>query len=212
MDLQQATIFGQKTIKSISFNEQEIIRDILFLHCDGKDIDCDPTYSVGNFYKKGLNKPKHKFDLMPQVDGVLSSDCRELPLESESINVLMFDPPFMFGSRDKQQEYLMSKRFTIIQSFDDLRELYQSSLKEFFRVLKKNGVLIFKCQYFTDTHTTFTHSLVLNWATEIGYNAKDLFILLSKGAMINKSTQQRHARKYHSYFWVFQKAKAKVIY
>ena len=212
MDLMQNTLFGQKVIKSISFDEQEIIRDILFLHANGKDIDCDPTYSIGNFYKKGLKQPKYKFDLTPQVDGVVQSDCRNLPLENESIETLMFDPPFMFGGRDKQQEYLMSKRFTIIQSFDDLKELYQNALKEFYRVLKKNGILIFKCQDFTDTYTTFTHSLVLNWATEIGYNAKDLFIFLSKGAMANKSIQQRHARKYHSYFWVFQKSKSKVVY
>ena len=63
MDLQQNNLFGKKIIKSISFNEQELIRDILYLHCKGNPIDLDATYSIGNFYKEGIKKPKYKFDL-----------------------------------------------------------------------------------------------------------------------------------------------------
>ena len=95
MDLGQETLFGTKVIKSVSFNEQEIIRDILYLHCDSKPIECDPTYSIGNFYKKGLTKPKYRFDLKPQVPNVVKSCSTNLPLENDSIKTMMFDPPFL---------------------------------------------------------------------------------------------------------------------
>lgn len=205
MNFQQNNLFGNKVIKSISFDEQEIIRDILYLHCDSKPIDCDPTYSIGNFYKKGLIKPKHKFDINPQTKGVIQSCSTNLPLDDDSIEVIMFDPPFMFEKRNRENENIMNKRFSMYNNgFDELKEHYLNSLIEFKRVLKRKGILIFKCQDYTDTKTTLTHIFVHQWAQEIGFYAKDLFILLSKGAIVNKGLKQRHARKYHSYFFVFE--------
>src|SRR5688572_3845076 len=84
-------------IKSVGFSQTEIIKDILKLHCDGKDIDCDPTYSKGNFYKDGINQPRLKFDLFPQLEGIEQADCRNLPIENESVEVIMFDPPFLIS-------------------------------------------------------------------------------------------------------------------
>ena len=40
----------EQLIKSISFNQSEIIKGILKLHVPNETIDCDPTYSKGNFY------------------------------------------------------------------------------------------------------------------------------------------------------------------
>ena len=36
-------------IKSISYDQAEIIRSILLLHVPSRKIDCDPTYSKGFF-------------------------------------------------------------------------------------------------------------------------------------------------------------------
>ena len=207
MDLGQNTLFGQKVIKSVSFSQHEIIKDILHLHCNGNPIDCDATYSIGNFYKKGLERPKYKFDINPQIKGVVKASSTNMPLEDNSINVMMFDPPFMFGKHGKTDENIMNKRFSMYDKWEDLEYHYKNSLKEFNRVLDKKGILIFKCQDYTDSKTTMTHSMVYNWATDLGFYAKDLFILFSKGAIANKNLTQRHARKYHSYFWVFQNNK-----
>ena len=208
MDLGQETLFGTKVIKSVSFNEQEIIRDILYLHCDSKPIECDPTYSIGNFYKNGLTKPKYKFDINPQTKGVVKSCSTNLPLDDDSIEVLMFDPPFMFEKRNRENENIMNKRFSMYNNgFEELEHHYKNSLLEFARVLKTKGILIFKCQDYTDSKTTLTHTYVHKWAEEVGFYAKDLFILLSKGAIANKSLKQRHARKYHSYYFVFERGK-----
>lgn len=37
-------------VTSISYDQSEIIKNILRLHVPGKKIDCDPTYSKGAFY------------------------------------------------------------------------------------------------------------------------------------------------------------------
>lgn len=206
MDLQQNNLFGKKIIKSISFNEQEIIRDILYLHCNSNPIDLDATYSIGNFYKKGLTKPKYKFDLYPQLDEVKKSCSTNLPLENNSIKIMMFDPPFMFEKRNRINNNIQNKRFSMYNNgFEELEKHYRGTLKEAYRILKNKGILIFKCQDFTDSKTTLTHCFVNQWANEIGFYSKDLFILLSKGAIANKNLTQRHARKYHTYFFVFVK-------
>lgn len=202
--MQQQNLFGKKIIRSVSFDEQEIIRDILYLHCNNSQIECDPTYSIGNFYKKGLTKPKYKFDLKPQVKDVVQSCSTKLPLDDNSISVLMFDPPFMFGKHGKTDQNIMTKRFSMYDNWENLKWHYKKSLLEFSRVLKSKGILIFKCQDYTDSKTTLTHHYVYRWANEVGFYAKDLFILLSTGAIANKNLKQRHARKYHSYFYVFQ--------
>jgi hypothetical protein len=55
-----------KLIKSISYNQSEIIKNILILHVPQGYIDCDPTYSKGNFYKNtGIQEPKYRFDIKP---------------------------------------------------------------------------------------------------------------------------------------------------
>ena len=48
------------TIKSIGFDQHEMIRNIITLHCP-EGIECDTTYSKGNFYNKkdcGIAAPK----------------------------------------------------------------------------------------------------------------------------------------------------------
>jgi hypothetical protein len=51
-------------IKSISYDQQEIIQNILNLHCP-QGIELDPTYSKGVFYKNANFEPLEKFDLYP---------------------------------------------------------------------------------------------------------------------------------------------------
>jgi len=210
----QENLFGKKVIKSISFDEQEIIRDILYLHANGKDIDCDPTYSIGNFYKKGLKQPKYKFDLNPQVDGVLQADARCLPLENESQEVIMFDPPFICGIPGNAPIGIIKNRFGYYKNVLELWSFYSDAIKESYRILKKEGILIFKCQDTIDAGKQyFSHVQVMNYAVNVGYYPKDLFELYTKTRIIDRDiTLQKHARKFHSYFWVFQKSKSKVNY
>jgi len=197
-------------ISSIVYSDKEAINAILELHCNNNRIDLDPCYSVGNFYNKtNIEEPIYKFDITPQLDGVDQADVRCLPLGDKSLNSVIFDPPFMFGGKNgphgKQSSNKMAKRFTMFFNFDELENVYKGALSEFYRILNKKGIVAFKCQDYTDTKTTMTHSLVYRWATDIGFYAKDIFILIYPIRIYNSNKTQRHARKFHSYWWVFQK-------
>ena len=212
----QETIFGPKVISTIGYDEQEIIRDILYLHADSNIIDCDPTYSIGNFYKKGIPPPKLKYDKFPQIEGVVEATSDSLPLGKDSVSVIMFDPPFVISGEGyddlKEGSGIISKRFTAFKDFKELKSMYNGSLKEFYRILRDDGIVIFKCQDIVSSGLNhFSHCWIMYEAMKIGFYPKDLFILLAKNR-INDGRKQQHGRKYHSYFWVFKKSKCKVDY
>lgn len=196
-----------KHYKSYFENEQECIKAILEIHNGGNDIDCDPMYFKGNFYKNGLNKPKYRFDLNPQNGtDCVQADATNLPLDNMSIDSIMLDPPFLFGVHGKTKNYYSAKTHTIFKDWTELENCYKGILTNAYRVLKRNGLLIFKCQDYTDSKTTMTHCYVWQWATELGFYAKDLAILnIPKSKVYNGNLKQKHLRKVHTYFWVFEK-------
>ena len=157
-----------KHYKSVFENEQELLKAIIDIHLNGMPIHCDPMYFRGNFYKDGIAKPFHRFDIKPPegVDCAVG-DARKLPFEDNYLSNIILDPPFMFGGHGKQKKYYSSRTHGFL-SWEQLQELYQDILKEAYRVLKKKGICVFKCQDYTDSKTTMTHVLVYNWATEIG--------------------------------------------
>ena len=197
--------------KSVFNNEQELIKTILEIHNNGKDIECDPMYNKGMFYKALLNKPKYRFDInaTKQNYDAIDGDATNLPLATETLESIILDPPFMFGSHGQTKNNVINKRYTMFDTYEELENCYKGILKESYRVLKKNGILIFKCQDYTDSKTTMTHCKVYEWATELGFYAKDIAILVIPNKIYNGNTKQRHLRKVHSYFWVFVKKNSK---
>lgn len=205
-------------IKSISFDEQEILQGILKLHCTGP-IELDPAYGRGLFYKDDIEEPRLKFDILPQMEGVHQESAEDLPLEGECINTIMFDPPFL-ATTGKSLEVnndsnKINKRFTVFPSEKALHMFYIAALRELYRVLKYKGILIFKCQDKVSSGTQyFSHNFIMNEAEKIGFYCKDLFILLAKQRLVAdwQLKNQQHARKFHCYFLVFQKTNKKAKY
>lgn len=209
---------NKTVIKSISYNSHEIIKNILKLHCK-YPIELDPTYSKGNFYKKGIKSPKYKFDLYPQIPGVIKADVIDLPLKSGSINTAIFDPPFLAtrgkSLQTKEKNNLVVKRFGWYSTEKELFTLYRKALKELYRVLKNKGILIFKCQDKISSGKQYlSHVFIINEAEKLGYYCKDIFILLSKHRLVPKwqLDNQKNARKFHCYYLVFEKSNKKIIY
>lgn len=191
------------------------------LHTKHHKIDCDPTYSIGNFYKNtGIDEPKYKYDIMPQVEGVEYADSRNLPLEDSAIDCLMFDPPFLATTGksildNEANNNIINKRFGVYPSEQELHQFYVDSLKESYRVLSDGGILIFKCQDKVSSGKQYmSHVFIMNEAVRQGFYPKDLFILLAKNRLTAdwQVKNQKNARKYHSYFWVFEKSKKRINY
>jgi hypothetical protein len=200
-------------ISSIVTSDTEAISGILKLHCAGKGIELDPTYSIGGFYKKGIiAQPKFRFDIEPRVSGVVKADAACLPLPDDSIGVTIFDPPFLattgpsLGIRNKSNK--LNKRFGVFPNEATLFDFYERALKELFRITKKDGVLIFKCQdKVSSGKQYFSHCFIYNKAIEAGWYVKDFFILIAKRRLVAnwQKKNQKHARKHHCYYFVFQK-------
>lgn len=205
-------------IKSISYNEQEIIQNIIKLHCN-YPIEVDPTYSKGNFYKGNFQEPKYKFDINPQIEGVVQANAEDLPIEDDSINTIMFDPPFLATTGkslvENNHSNKINKRFGVYPNEKALHNFYINALKEFYRILKNNGILIFKCQdKISSSKQYLSHVFIINMAEEMGYYCKDLFILLAKNRIVAdwQLKNQKNARKFHSYFLVFEKSNKTIKY
>lgn len=201
----------KELIKSISYDQTEIIRNIINLYIPKKRIECDVTFSKGNFYKE-IEVPKYCFDLYPQTDNTVQADCRNLPLKDNSINSLMFDPPFLATTGNSLKiengSNVIAKRFGVYKNEKELHQFYIDAMKEFYRVLKPDGIMIFKCQdKVSSGKQYFSHVFIANEAEKIGFKATDLFVLLAKSRLVAEwqMKNQKHARKYHSYFWVFRK-------
>ena len=199
-----------KHIYSFFDNEQECLRAILNIHNNGNPIELDPMYNKGMFYRDFVLKPLLRFDLNAEEQGYDAEQGNAccLPLADSSIGCMILDPPFMFGTHGNTKNNVSAKRYTMFDSFEELKDCYQKILAESNRLLKPNGLLIFKCQDYTDNRTVMTHCMVWLWASAAGFYAKDIAILnLAKPKIYNSKLQQRHLRKSHCYFWVFQKGK-----
>lgn len=201
------TLFGKKVISSIAFTQEEILADIYNLYLPN-GLECDVTYSTGQFYKT-LPKPLFKFDIEPQVTDVVKAKASELPLKDKSVSSVMFDPPFVASWNVNSKDYVMTKRFSNIKGIHNLRKMYRDSLIELGRVMKSQGILIVKCQDTVYAGTQyFNHIYIYDEAIKAGFDAVDMFVLLSKQRFIGSGTQ-RSARKFHSYFWVFKKVRCR---
>lgn len=172
-------------VKSISFNQQEIIQNILKLYCISNRIDLDPTYSKGAFYlSKEIEDPIYKFDINPLYK-IPVADVRNLPIRSNSLFTIIFDPPFM-ATRGPSLKVLgdgnvIAKRFGCFPTEKELHKFYVKAMKELYRVLKENGILIFKCQDKVSSGKQYlSHVFIINEAIKMGFYCKDIFVLLAK--------------------------------
>jgi len=194
-----------KHYKTVFENEQELLQALIDIHLKGKDIEIDPMYFKGNFYKNGINKPKYISDKNPQNESIKQIDFENSTYYTDSYNSIILDPPFMISNRPSQKNYYSSKTHTFYESLDELKQSYFNLIKEAYRILEKKGVLIFKCQDFTDSKTIFTHTIVQEIAERVGFYTKDLAILVKPNKVYNGNLTQRHLRKIHTYFWIFIK-------
>ena len=155
-------------------------------------------------------------------------DCRDLPYENESIDCVVLDPPYMEGfyRKENHQKAGSGTHATFAEAYsngnetnDDIShvgtkkwhaavtDMYFKASLEAYRVLKKKGILIIKCQDEVSAGKQWlTHVEIINELENIGYYSKDLFVVVRKNRpSVSRLKKQVHARKNHSYFLVFVK-------
>lgn len=213
-------------IKNISSNQSEILKWIMDLHNEGKPFECDITASELKFYGNGrgskfnIPTPRILMDVYPISDNIIKiTPFKKLPLEDCSVSSIVCDLPFVCSPKtcksmveEKEGSNLISRRFS---SWYPMQEGYENIywwINECKRVLKDDGILVWKMQSTVSgglQHMLSEFSAVC--AADCGLYISDQFILQAKARLISASKikKQVHARKYTSTFWVFKKDKKK---
>ena len=177
--------------------------DDIFLKNQWYDLDC--TYSKGVFYY-GIKQPRLKSDLEPQFEDVIQSDCTRLEfIEDNSLNSVVFDPPFLFRNRKSVNNDKISARFTYFKSYEELQDMYRKSMNCIYNKLSKGGYLCFKCQDMTDGKFYCTHNFIIDYAESIGFTLKDIIIKKSKTKLQRNAKRQNCVAKIHSYWLILKK-------
>ena len=203
---------SQFLIKSISKDQQEILNNIIKLYIPDGYIQCDFTFSIGVMYKDNkVVTPPYRFDKYPKQGifkegGVLHLDDVEKYLEDDTLNSCIVDLPFLITKKEWTENCKMHQRFNSFNDMKEATEVNKYMLQLSYAKLKKKGVMIMKTQdLYTAGRQIWMSHYVHAWAEEVGFKVIDKFILTSETRMLSSGMNQKCARKYHSYFFVFRK-------
>lgn len=223
-------------IRSVNYDQHSILKDIIDMHNNGEPFDADITYSIGAFYGKfkrnrtdgteeeyEITRPLHTFDVYPRDDKTIKLEpWGSIPLEDNSISSIVVDLPFVIAPRDsastkkeneKEGSNITFKRFSSYYPVAECMESYAHWLTECYRVLKDDGILVWKTQAsVTGSKQMMTPEWSWLYATSLGFDTLDQFFLIAKSRLNSgKIKTQQHARKFSSTFFVFKKSIKKRI-
>jgi hypothetical protein len=218
----------------------DLFRQILELHVPTGATIADVTFGQGTFWKNvragDYNLLASDIDAKSGCGNSSSApvevktgiDCRSLPYPKDSLDGVVLDPPYMEGLYRAVTDHLAGSgthsSFRHAYSngkatepvgpkwHDAVVDMYLKAGREAYRVLKREGILIVKCQDEVSANKQrLTHVEIITAYESLGFYTKDLFVLMrTNRAGVSRLKKQEHARKNHSYFLVFQKRKVKI--
>lgn len=171
----------------------------------------DVTYGRGMFWRR-TDTSRFRllaFDLLPMPGASARADFRALPLEAAAADVVVLDPPYAHGTtqpRDIERAYRNSET-TPGATYADIIGLYRAGMAEALRVLRPGGTCWVKCQDAVEGKQQKWSAIILHAAAlQLGFEAQDLFVLVVPSPPGKRSAaRQYHARRNHSYLWIFRK-------
>ena len=168
------------------------------------------TYGKGVFWR---NIDVGQYDFHPsdlRTCPTAKYDFRRLPYKSEMFHIVVFDPPYIHnpGRLYCEGNYRNSETTGGLNHVGIMR-LYGEGMKEGHRILKPGGLLLVKCMDEIESgRQRWTHIEIREIARRLNMVAQDLFILIRQHPPLIQ-WRQKHARKNHSYMWVFEKRNTK---
>jgi DNA modification methylase len=194
-------------------SNDEVFPLILDLYIKAGSKVADITYGKGVFWKK-IPPTKYRLIASDLINGV---DCRKLPYKANSLDCVVFDPPYMHtpggtahnGHQNYEQYYGNNRSSNEKHKYHEaVLDLYFKTGKEAERVLRDGGFFIVKCQdEVCANRQRLTHVEIINEYAKYGFVAEDLFVVVRRNNPgMSRVKRQAHARKNHSYFLVFWKA------
>lgn len=199
-------------ITTVSNSQREILQNISRLHLNGQRFQADLTYGKGGFWS-GWDEPEDptpeiRVDLDPTGGASLRpnviADIGCLPFPAGTLKSVVVDLPFIHA-HGKQS--IIGNRFSSYPSQKALDNIHHDTARELARVMAPGGLVVWKCQDIIESSKqVWNHLLIHQHCERVGLHAEDLFILFrTRSALIGwNQRKQQHARRTHSYFWVFK--------
>lgn len=214
---------------------------ILELFIPENSLIADVTYGKGVFWK---NVDTSKYELLASdlrtsglpVHCAGGIDSRRLPYENDSLDAVVFDPPYMhtpggtahnghqnfegyYANNVEQDHHVIKEIWEETNGnppkyHEAVLDLYFRTAREAWRVLKKEGVFIVKCQdEVCANKQRLTHVEITMEFERFGYITEDLFVVVRKNkpGVSRLKNKQQHARKNHSYFMIYRKPKTGTV-
>jgi phage N-6-adenine-methyltransferase len=168
----------------------------------------DVTYGTGRFWRQVdlTQYDFHPSDLLTVPDHPY--DFRYLPYRSGDFDVHVLDPPYIH--HPPARRYLCSdyKNYDTTKglSHGDIVQLYRDGMIEGHRILRPGGLMLIKCKdEMEGGRQRMSHIEVHDIAVhELAMEVRDLFVLTQRVLLV-RFRHDNHARKNHSYLWVFKK-------
>ena len=198
-------------------SNDQVFQHVVFLYVAPGSKVADITYGRGVFWRK---IPKDRYELLA-TDLSRGVDSRDLPYENESLDCVVFDPPYMHtpggtahvNHQNYEGYYRNNKALNGSEKkyHEAVLDLYFKTADDVYRVLKDEGIFIVKCQdEVCANQQRLTHVELINEFALKNFIVEDLFVLVRNNKPgVSRMIRQAHARKNHSYFLVFRKSKKK---
>jgi hypothetical protein len=191
-----------------------LIKAVSDFYVKDHDWVADVTWGKGAFWKTTCTDRfmLFKSDALTTPDALW--DFRKLPYIDSCMDHVVLDPPYMHSPGKKSAYREQYKTTHTHGSHDKPRTLYHNEImqqyadgmREAWRILRVGGMLWVKCKDEIESNwQRWSHLEVYLDAREIGFIGKDLLILVTRKNMPSRHAKQLHARKHHSYLWIFIK-------
>ncbi len=191
---------------TVTGNNSDLIESVCKLYVHPGDEIADVTFGKGVFWRK-VNLSKIKL-VKSDVKTCPSApyDFRHLPYEDSSFDHVILDPPYMHNAGRPMVDKRYGNSTTTKGMYHrDIMQLYLQGMTEGRRILKVGGLLWVKCQDEIESgYQRWSHIEIYEFARTLGLYGKDLFVLIPTSRTVVQR-QQQHARKSHSYLWLFAK-------
>jgi hypothetical protein len=200
-----------KDVRTVHSNNSALISAVARLYLPDGALVADVTWGFGVFWRRFNGR--RRFTLIgsdirdADLPGVrVRTDFRQLPYTDAGVDVVVLDPPYMHCGH-----YINNHRYGAALTNDmrhpEIMELYRTGMIEALRVLRPGGTLWVKCKDENDHKQYWTHITLHNIGLELGLQPIDLFVLAPRPAPTRRWRRQIHARKTHSYLWIFRKSR-----
>jgi SAM-dependent methyltransferase len=171
----------------------------------------DATVNGGRFWR-GSKRPVIGMDIEAGHQPNVVADNTLMPFGDNAFDVVVYDPPHIPNQgKDKSKDFNVRFGLVLRSSKEHgytFSHTYPPFLREAYRVLKPEGILLCKiADYIHDHQYQWAHVDFIKAASVAGFRPCDCIIKIRKGPIIDpKWKVAHHSRRQHCYWLVFRKS------